>query len=154
MQDSPMSDLADHRTPEGMKMKIIRTKSKAHGGITAREKQLMDEHSALWISRAMRTDPIEPGKIVTPIEGIYSAAGLKNPRVVIVPSPLVMAFSYGASAAIWYARKNPGKRNATNSATDSATRIATDSATNRATNSSAERRVENDTRSRSEPYHS
>ncbi|MCC8945964.1 hypothetical protein H8A97_12865, partial [Bradyrhizobium sp. Arg62] len=110
--------------------KIIRTKTKAHGGITDRELKLMEEHSRLWISRAMRTDQIEPDKIVPAIEGIYAAAGLKKPRVVIVPSPLVMAFAYGASAAIWYARKHPkdGAR-ATYAATDAATYAATDAAT-------------------------
>lgn len=106
--------------------KIIHTKSEAKGGITQREKALMDEHAKLWISRAMRTAPIEPDKIIPAIEGIYAAANLKKPRVVIVPSPLVMAFAYGASAAIWYARKNPKSTySATASATDSATRLAT-----------------------------
>lgn len=111
-------------------MQIIRTKTKAHGGITEREKQLMDEHAELWISRAMRTAPIEPEKIVPAIEGIYAAANLKKPRVVIVPSPVVMAFAYGASAAIWWARKNPknATRDATSAATDAATRDATSAA--------------------------
>ncbi|WP_375413063.1 DUF6745 domain-containing protein [uncultured Bradyrhizobium sp.] len=113
--------------------KIIRTKTKAHGGITAREKSLMDEHAQLWISRAMRTDPIEPEKIIPEIEGLYAVAGLKKPRVVIVPSPLVMAFAYGASAAIWYARKHPNARNATRIATRNATDNATDIATLNAT---------------------
>ncbi|MBK8009568.1 MAG: hypothetical protein IPK23_14935 [Rhizobiales bacterium] len=66
--------------------KIVRTKTKATGGITKREKSLMDEHANLWISRAMRTDPIEPDKIAPAIEGLYAAAGMKKPRVVIVPS--------------------------------------------------------------------
>ena len=80
--------------------KIIRTKTKAHGGITPQEKIAMDAHAELWIKRALRTDPIEPDKIIPTIEGLYAAAGLKKPRVVIAPSPLVMAFAYGASAAI------------------------------------------------------
>ena len=101
--------------------KIIRTKTKAYGGITAKEKALMDKHSQLWISRAMRTAPIEPDKIIPAIEGIYDVAGLKKPRVVIVPSPLIMVFAYGASAAIWYARKNPKKT--TDAATDAATLV-------------------------------
>ena len=112
--------------------KIIRTKSKAHGGITERERVLMAEHSELWIKRAMRTDPIEPAKIIPAIEGIYAAAGLKKPRVIIVPSPLVMAFAYGASAAIWYTRKN-SRGAATDAATYAATRDATDAATRAAT---------------------
>jgi hypothetical protein len=114
-----------------MKAKIIRTKLKAFGGITAAEKARMDEHARLWISRAMRTAPIEPDKIVPAIKGLYAAAGLKEPRVIIVPSPLVMAFAYGASAAIWHGRKV--SKNVTSAATDAATRDATYTATFAAT---------------------
>jgi hypothetical protein len=110
--------------------KIIRKPHRAHGGITPTEKARMDEHARLWISRALRTAPIEPDKIIPAIHGIYAAAGLKPPRVVIVPSPLVMAFAYGAAAAIWHDR---GKDNATDSATYNATANATDSATYNAT---------------------
>jgi hypothetical protein len=113
---------------------IIRTKTKAHGGITPAEKALMDEHSKLWISRGMRTSPIDPDKIIPAIEGIYAAAGLKKPRVVIVPSPMVMAFAYGASAAIWYAQKNDATNAATRAATNDATNDATNAATRAATN--------------------
>lgn len=117
---------------------IIRTPTKVAGGITADEKRRMDEHAALWISRAMRTDPIDPAKIIPAIKGIYAAAKLKEPRVIIVPSPLVMAFAYGASAAIWYARKGKKKSlSATRSATDSATDSATLSATRSAENGAA-----------------
>ena len=113
---------------------IVRTKTKALGGITPEEKARMDEHAKLWIARAMRTDPIEPEKIIPAIEGLYRAAGLKKPRVVIAPSPLVMAFAYGASAAIWYGRKaGKSKASATRIATASATASATDSATDIAT---------------------
>ena len=117
---------------------IVRTKTKALGGITPEEKARMDEHAKLWIARAMRTDPIEPEKIIPAIEGLYRVAGLKKPRVVIAPSPLVMAFAYGASAAIWYGRRT-GKskigatRDATCGATDGATYGATDDATRGAT---------------------
>ena len=115
-------------------MNIVRTKSRATGGITEQEKKLMDGHARLWIARAMRTDPIEADKIIPAIEGLYRVAGLKKPRVVIVPSPLVMAFAYGASAAIWHQRKSPEQGNieearrvgdATDSATDRAIRWAT-----------------------------
>ena len=114
--------------------KIVRTKTKVSGGITADEKRRMDEHTRLWISRAMRTNPIEPDKIIPAIEGLYAAAGLKKPRVVIVPSPLVMAFAYGASAAIWHRRGTDAATfAATHVATDAATRVATDAATDAAT---------------------
>ena len=113
---------------------IVRTKTKALGGITPEEKARMDEHAKLWIARAMRTDPIEPEKIIPAIEGLYRVAGLKKPRVVIAPSPLVMAFAYGASAAIWYGRRTgKSKIGATRGATDGATYGATDDATRGAT---------------------
>ena len=119
-------------------MKIVRTKSQALGGITPDEKARMDEHAKLWNARAFRTAPIDPDKIIPAIEGLYAAAGLKKPRVVIAPSPLVMAFAYGASAAIWHTKKNDSAtysatRSATDSATSSATASATDSATLSAT---------------------
>lgn len=93
--------------------KIIRTPTRAEGGLMPDEERRMVEHTKMWVSRAFRTAPIEPSKIVPAIEGIYAAAGLKKPRVVIVPSPLVMAFAYGASAAIWHARKNSTTYSAT-----------------------------------------
>ncbi len=113
---------------------IIRTKLRAEGGITPEEKARMAEHSKLWISRAMRTKPIEPSKIIPVIKEIYAVSGLKEPRVVIVPSPLVMAFAYGASAAIWHKRKTNATDNATRNATDKATDKATDNAEKLAAN--------------------
>jgi hypothetical protein len=128
--------------------KIVRTPTRATGGITPEEKARLDEHARMWIARAMRTEPIDPDKIVPAIKGIYAAAGLKEPRVVIVPSPLVMAFAYGASAAIWHGRGATASAtySATRSATYSATRSATDSATDSATyiaTDRAERHAEN-----------
>ena len=109
--------------------KIIRRKNFAGGGITSEERVRMDEHAKLWISRALRTEPIEPDKIIPAIEGLYATAGLKKPCVIIVPSPLIMAFAFGASAAIWHRKKN----GATDGATYGATRGATDDATDDAT---------------------
>jgi hypothetical protein len=114
------------------KSKIVRTESKALGGITPEEKIRLDAVAKEWIDIAMRTRPIDPSKIVPAIEGIYAAAKLRKPRVVIVPSPLVMAFAYGASAWIWYCRKNK-KKAATDAATRAATRAATEAATRDAT---------------------
>ena len=118
--------------------KIIRTPTRAEGGITPEEKVAMDAIAQRWIGIAMRTDPIEPDKIVSAIHALYAVAGLKQPRVVIVPSPLVMAFAYGASAWVWHCRKNPVTDAATYSATRSATRSATDFATRSATASATE----------------
>ena len=113
--------------------KIIRTPTMAKGGITAKERAQMEAHARLWIERAMRTDPIEPDKIIPAITGLYKAAGLKEPRVVIAPSPLVMAFAYGAAAAIWHRRKSAATYAATDTATSAATYAATSAATSAAT---------------------
>jgi hypothetical protein len=125
------------------KAAIIRTPSKVLGGITAEEKARLDAHAAKWIANAMSTEPVAPGRLVPAIKALYAAAGLKEPRVVIVPSPLVMVFAGGFAAAIWWARKNNSKalrdrlafNSATYSATLSATRSATDSPTRSATRS-------------------
>jgi hypothetical protein len=85
--------------------KIIRTPTRAEGGITPDEKAAMGEISKKWTAIAFRTDPIDVAKITTSIESLYEVAGLKKPRVVVVSSPMVMAFAYGASAAIWHNRK-------------------------------------------------
>ncbi len=80
--------------------KTVRTPTRAEGGITPKEAEQMAAHSQTWIGYAFRTTPIEPDKIVPAIEGLYEVAGLKKPRVVIVPSPMVMVFAYGAASII------------------------------------------------------
>ena len=44
--------------------KIVRTPTRAEGGITPEEKARLDAHAQMWIGRIMRTDPIERDKIV------------------------------------------------------------------------------------------
>jgi hypothetical protein len=80
--------------------KITRTPTRATGGVTPEEQVRLREHAELWKARVLRTTPIEPDKIVPAIEGLYEAARLERPRVVVVPSPLAMAFAYGAASAI------------------------------------------------------
>ena len=128
-------------TEDSTMNKIVRSPDRAEGGLTADERRKMEQHTAMWIARAMRTDPIEPDKIIPAIHALYAAADLPTPRVVIVPSPIVGAFAYGAAAAIWCARKtgeaNSSSREATGeatyAATGEATRVATDAATDAAT---------------------
>ena len=116
--------------------KIIRTPSRVTGGITPQEKVALDAHATKWIANAMSTEPVAPERLVPAIKALYSAARLKEPRVVIVPSPIIMAFAGGFSAAIWWVRKNGAlARSATYSATRSATLSATRSATDSATDS-------------------
>ncbi|MBK7684840.1 MAG: hypothetical protein IPJ25_01440 [Rhodocyclaceae bacterium] len=66
------------------------------------------QYGEIWTERATRTAPIQPETIVPAIEALYRAASLNKPRVVIVPSPGVMAFAGMFAAAIWEKRKtNP-----------------------------------------------
>ena len=95
--------MSKKKTPSNQ---IIRRPDFAGGGITADEKARLDAHAELWISRAMRTSPIDPAAITPAIRGLYEVAGLKPPRVVIVPSPLVMALAGGFASAIWHTRKH------------------------------------------------
>ena len=117
--------------------KIIRRPDFAGGGLTDKERELMAEHVKLWTRRAFRTAPIDRDKITAAIHGIYDAAKLKRPIVVIVPSPFVMALAGGFAAAIWYLRKHhatdDAAHNAIRNATDFATRNATHNATHNAT---------------------
>ena len=114
--------------------KIVRTPSKATGGITPAEKTLLDTHTAKWIKNAMSTEPVNPVRLTQAIKELYAVSGLKEPRVVIVSSPLVMAFAGGFAAAIWWARKN-NQHAATFAATFAATKDATEDATDAATRS-------------------
>jgi hypothetical protein len=149
---------------------IVRTPTKATGGITDAERDAMKKHADLWISRAMRTTPVDVDEITSAVHDLYAAAGLKQPRVVVVPSPLVMAFAYGASAAIWWNRKTDNAvgnavrdaaynavynavvnatrnavYNATRTAVDNATRTAVDNATRTAVDNAADNAVDNAT---------
>jgi hypothetical protein len=66
------------------------------------------QYGGTWTERATRTAPIQPETIVPAIEALYRAASFDKPRVVIVPSPGVMAFAGTFAAAIWEKRKtNP-----------------------------------------------
>ena len=110
------------------KKKIVRTPTRAAGGITDVERAAMAEHAALWIRRAFRTEPIVPEKIVPAIKQLYAVANLPEPRVIIVPSPIVMALAGGFAAGIWWLREN-----ATDAATYAATYAATRGAIRNAT---------------------
>ena len=128
--------------------KIIRTPTRAEGGITSAEKAQMDEIVKKWTKNAFKTDTIDKDKITKAIKGIYKAANLNEPIVVVVPSPLVMAFSYGLASGIWYLREKKNDLSlATDLATDSATRLATFNATSLATGSAMRSATDSATRS-------
>ena len=125
--------------------KTVRMPTKATGGVTPEELEKMKVHTDMWIKRIMRTEPADYEKLKVAIEGLYEVSGLKKPRVVLVPSPLVMAFAYGASVAIL---KNHSKNahNATENATSNATDIATWNDTDNATDIATDNATWNATR--------
>ena len=115
--------------------KIIRRPDFAGGGLTDEERERMAQHTALWIQRAMRTESADPVAIEAAIKGLYRISGLAEPRVILVPSPFVMAMA-GGIAATFYATiaatddaTRAATRNATDDATDDATWVATKDAT-------------------------
>ena len=128
-------------------MKIIRTKTRAAGGITDAEREKISLISKKWIDIAFRTKPIEPDKIVPAIKALYKAADLNAPIVVIVPSPFVMALAGGFSSVIWRLRDGDKKATTTYIATDRAiyNATATDRAIYNATYNATDRATDNAT---------
>lgn len=108
----------------GDKSKVVRRPDFAGGGVTPAEQRQLDAHAQLWIARILRTEPADPTRVREAICGLYRAARLREPRVIVVPGPLVMALAGGVASAIWAHRAC-----ATYVATDAATRAATDAAT-------------------------
>ncbi len=110
-----------------------RTPTRAEGGVTEKEKEEMDTISKKWIEIAFKTGSTNHDKLKKAIKGLYKAADLEEPRVVIVPSPLIMAYAYGLSAG-WWAKntKIAATDDATDAAIDDATRAATYAATDAA----------------------
>ena len=122
--------------------KIIRTPTSAKGGITPAEKIQLDAHTKKWIANAMRTDSVVPSRVYASVKALYKASGLKEPRVIVVPSPIVMAFAGVISACTLEFRSkgfiathatHAATYDATDAATDAATYDATDAATYAAT---------------------
>ena len=89
-----------------------------------------------WIANAISTKPMDEEEreiCRKAVIGLYAAANLHPPRIVFAPSPFVVRFAGGFSAAIWFKRKTTNARAATRAATDAATCAATDAATYAAT---------------------
>ena len=74
---------------------IIRRPDFAGGGITKAEREAMRLHAEEWIKIAFRTEPANFPVLEEAIKGLYRVSGLKEPRVILVPSPLVMALAGG-----------------------------------------------------------
>ena len=108
---------------------IVRTPTRATGGITLDERMRLEAVAQEWIANARRTDRACPDRVREAMTALYAAADLPAPRVVLVPSPLVMAFAGGAASAVWNWRNAV----ATGDATDDAVRAATHAAVRDAT---------------------
>ncbi len=87
---------------------IVRTPTKASGGITEEEKVKLEAHTKFWINNALRTDPIDMVQTTKNIQKLYEVSGLAIPRVVYAPSPLVMAVAGVLAACVLEFRKRGG----------------------------------------------
>lgn len=73
--------------------------------LSEEEKYRLQKSIDAWIQHSTRTGPIDPNEIIPAIKHLYSLLQLKEPQVVIVPSPLATAIAGSFAAAIWHARK-------------------------------------------------
>lgn len=62
-------------------MKIVRTATRAEGGLTPEEQEKMKVHTAKWIARAMRTAPIDPDRIIPAIRSLILKARSIGPSL-------------------------------------------------------------------------
>lgn len=87
---------------------FVRTPTRAAGGVTEEEKQKMAIVAQKWVAIALRTEPIEPDKIIPAIKRLYAAAELEEPKVVITSSPLAMALAGALATTQWALREANG----------------------------------------------
>ena len=92
-----------------MSNKIVRTPNKVAGGITKEEEVLLKQHADMWIKRIVSTETAEFSKLEPAIKGLYRAANLAEPEVILVKSPIQMVFMYGACSVL-AAKKNANVR--------------------------------------------
>jgi hypothetical protein len=89
-------------------MTIVRTKTKATGGVTDAEMVQLKEVAQYWIKNALRTDRVNPAKLNAAVKKLYEVSKLAEPLVIIVPSPLVMALA-GAVSSVFLEMAKGGK---------------------------------------------
>ena len=83
-----------------MSDKIVRTPTKVSGGITKEEKVLLKQHADMWIKRILSTKSADFSKLEPAIKGLYRVSNLAEPEVILVKSPLMMSFMYGACSVL------------------------------------------------------
>jgi len=106
---------------------IVRTPTKASGGITEEEKVLLKEHTDKWIKMILRTTLTDFTKLKPAIEGLYAAADLANPIVVLAKSPIQMVFMYGAAAALLSKKNTQDAQTVMNTVTEAFNAVDTSS---------------------------
>ena len=92
-----------------MSNKIVRTPTKVAGGITKEEEVLLKQHADMWIKRIVSTETADFSKLEPAIKGLYRAANLAEPEVILVNSPIQMVFMYG-TCSVLAAKKNANVR--------------------------------------------
>ncbi len=85
--------------------KIVRKPDRASGGVTPEELVQMKAVTDEWIRIAYRTQQADPVEVERCIKALYAAADLAEPKVLLVPSPIVMVAVYGAASALYEAKK-------------------------------------------------
>ena len=83
-----------------MSNKIIRTPTKVAGGITKEEEVLLKQHADLWTKRILSTETADFSKLEPAIKGLYKAANLVEPEVILVKSPIMMVFMFGVCSVL------------------------------------------------------
>jgi hypothetical protein len=69
--------------------------------ITEQQRAALTQHSKLWISRALRTEPANEQRIVRAIKDLYKVSNLADPAVVLVSSPVVASVAGGMAAGLF-----------------------------------------------------
>jgi len=88
-----------------MTNKIVRTPTKASGGITEEEKVQLKAHADMWIKRILSTQSADFSKLEPAIKGLYQVANLAEPEIILVKSPIMMVFMFGACSVLTEKKK-------------------------------------------------
>jgi hypothetical protein len=77
--------------------------------LRVRHGEAWGEFARRWVARSQRTEACEPREVAAAVERAYALAGRAKPRVVVVPSPGVLAFAGPFAAQVWAIRaRQPG----------------------------------------------
>lgn len=84
---------------------IIRGPDKIVGDLTPAELVSLEEHNKMWMARAARTAPIVLSEVEDDIKGMYRVAGLAEPKIAVVRSPVQLAIGYAILSHACYLRQ-------------------------------------------------